>query len=130
VAAILVIVLVSIFFVSGADAASVVMGTLSQGGSVHPQKPVVIFWGVLMGAVAIVMLLVGDGGGNALSGLQNLTIIVAAPFAIIMVGLCWSLWKDLRTDPLMVQEDEMLKALRATDVGELRKHGFRIGRKH
>ncbi|MBB4909276.1 choline/carnitine/betaine transport [Actinophytocola algeriensis] len=130
VAAILVIVLVSIFFVSGADAASVVMGTLSQGGSVHPKKPVVVFWGVLMGAVAIVMLLVGDGGGNALSGLQNLTIIVAAPFAIIMVGLCWSLWKDLRTDPLMVQEDEMLKALRATDVGELRKHGFRIGRKH
>jgi choline/carnitine/betaine transport len=129
VAAILVIVLVSIFFVSGADAASIVMGTLSQGGSVHPRKTVVVFWGVLMGAVAIVMLLVGDGGGNALSGLQNLTIIVAAPFALVMVGLCWSLWKDLRTDPLIVQEDEMLKALRAADVGELRRHGFRIGRR-
>ncbi len=128
-AAIIVIVLVAIFFVSGADAASVVMGTLSQGGSVHPKKPVVIFWGVLMGAVAIVMLLVGDGGGNALSGLQNLTIIVAAPFALVMVGLCWSLWKDLRTDPLIVKENELLKALRATDVGELRRHGFRIGRK-
>jgi choline/carnitine/betaine transport len=110
-AAVLVIILVSIFFVSGADAASVVMGTLSQGGSVHPKRNVVIFWGVLMGAVAIVMLLVGDGG-DALSGLQNLTIIVAAPFAVVMIGLCWSLWRDLRTDPLVLKEDDMLKALR------------------
>jgi choline/carnitine/betaine transport len=110
-AAVLVIILVSIFFVSGADAASVVMGTLSQGGSVHPKRNVVIFWGVLMGAVAIVMLLVGDGG-DALSGLQNLTIIVAAPFAVVMIGLCWSLWRDLRTDPLVLKENDMLKALR------------------
>ncbi|GAB3468087.1 BCCT family transporter [Actinophytocola sediminis] len=111
-AAVLVIILVSIFFVSGADAASVVMGTLSQGGSVHPKRNVVIFWGVLMGCVAIVMLLAGDGGTNALTGLQNLTIIVAAPFALVMIGLCWSLWRDLRTDPLVLREDEMIKALR------------------
>jgi choline/carnitine/betaine transport len=119
-AAILVIVLVSIFFVSGADAASIVMGTLSQGGSVHPKRNVVIFWGVLMGAVAIVMLLVGNGG-DALSGLQNLTIIVAAPFAVVMIGLCWSLWRDLRTDPLVLKEDDMLKALREShEDGTLR----------
>jgi choline-glycine betaine transporter len=73
------------------------------------------------------MLLVGDGDGDALSGLQNLTIIVAAPFALIMVGLCWALWRDLRTDPLMVKEDEMLKALREADVSEVRRR-FRVGR--
>ncbi|WP_083660884.1 BCCT family transporter [Actinophytocola xanthii] len=113
VAAVLVVILVSIFFVSGADAASVVMGTLSQGGSVHPTRPVVVFWGVLMGAVAAVMLLAGDGSGNALTGLQNLTIIVAAPFALVMIGLCWSLWRDLRTDPLVLRENEMLRQLRS-----------------
>jgi choline-glycine betaine transporter len=129
VAAVVVIVLVSIFFVSGADAASVVMGTLSQGGSVHPRSPGVIFWGVLTGAVAIVMLVAGGGSTDALSGLQNLTIIVAAPFALVMVGLCWSLWRDLRTDPLVLKENELLKALRDTEVGELRRHGIRIGRK-
>jgi choline/carnitine/betaine transport len=132
-AAILVIILVSIFFVSGADAASIVMGTLSQGGSVHPKRSMVIFWGVLMGGVAIVMLLSGSDGGNALSGLQNLTIIVAAPFAVVMIGLCWSLWRDLRTDPLVLREDAMLKALRESyeeggDV-RVRRHGVRIGRK-
>jgi choline/carnitine/betaine transport len=109
-AAVLVILLVSIFFVSGADAASIVMGTLSQSGSVHPKRGVVVFWGVLMGGVAIVMLLAGDGTGSALTGLQYLTIIVAAPFALVMIGLCWSLWRDLRTDPLMLREDEMLRA--------------------
>jgi choline/carnitine/betaine transport len=109
-AAVLVILLVSIFFVSGADAASIVMGTLSQSGSVHPKRGVVVFWGVLMGGVAIVMLLAGDGTGSALTGLQYLTIIVAAPFALVMIGLCWSLWRDLRTDPLMLKEDEMLRA--------------------
>jgi len=111
-AAVLVIILVSIFFVSGADAASIVMGTLSQGGSVHPKRGMVVFWGVLMGGVAIVMLLAGSDGASALSGLQNLTIIVAAPFAVVMIGLCWSLWRDLRTDPLVLQENAMLKALR------------------
>ena len=35
--------LVAIFFVSGADAASIVMGTLSQRGTIHPTRSVVIF---------------------------------------------------------------------------------------
>lgn len=121
-AAILVIILVSIFFVSGADAASIVMGTLSQGGSVHPKRNVVIFWGVLMGAVAIVMLLAGNGG-DALTGLQNMTIIVAAPFAVVMIGLCWALWRDLRTDPLVLQENEILAAQRENHERE-RRHRF------
>jgi choline/carnitine/betaine transport len=133
-AAILVILLVSIFFVSGADAASIVMGTLSQGGSVHPKRNVVIFWGVLMGGVAIVMLLAGDGSANALTGLQNLTIIVAAPFALVMIGLCWALWRDLRTDPLVLQENEMLAQMRQSfedaDGESHRRRGLHIGRHH
>ena len=50
-------VLVGIFFVSGADAASIVMGTLSQKGAFEPGRLVVIFWGVVTGAVAAIMLL-------------------------------------------------------------------------
>ena len=57
-------VLVSIFFVSGADAASVVMGTLSQRGSSGPHRRVVIFWGAVMGAVAAVMLLANSYPGR------------------------------------------------------------------
>ncbi|WSF15742.1 BCCT family transporter [Streptomyces sp. NBC_01353] len=99
----LVMILVGIFFVSGADAASIVMGTLSQRGSFEPTRPVVVFWGVVTGAVAAIMLLIGDGQGDALAGLQNLTILVAAPFVLVMIGMCVALMRDLRHDPLIVR---------------------------
>ena len=87
-------VLVAIFFVSGADAASIVMGSLSERGALEPSKPTVIFWGVATGAVAAVMLLVG--GADALDGLKTITIVAALPFVLVMVGLAVSLVKDLR----------------------------------
>ncbi|MCC5036413.1 BCCT family transporter [Streptomyces sp. WAC 00631] len=110
-AAVLVMVLVGIFFVSGADAASVVMGTLSQSGSIEPHRMVVIFWGVVTGAVAAVMLLVGGGGGDALSGLQQITILAAAPFTLVMIGLCAALLRDLRRDPLIVRGERAEAAI-------------------
>ncbi|MFI8288480.1 BCCT family transporter [Streptomyces sp. NPDC085614] len=99
----LVMILVGIFFVSGADAASIVMGTLSQRGSFEPARLVVVFWGVVTGAVAAIMLLIGDGQGDALAGLQNLTILAAAPFVLVMIGMCVALMRDLRKDPLIVR---------------------------
>jgi choline/carnitine/betaine transport len=99
----LVMILVGIFFVSGADAASIVMGTLSQHGTFEPSRLVVVFWGVVTGAVAAIMLLIGNGGGDALAGLQNLTILVAAPFVLVMLGMCVALMRDLRHDPLIVR---------------------------
>ena len=102
---VLVMVLVGIFFVSGADAASIVMGTLSEKGSIEPSRRTVVFWGAVMGAVAAIMLVIGSGDAldEALTGLQQITIVAAVPFVLIMVGLCVSLWKDLQTDPLVVQ---------------------------
>ncbi|MEU6673374.1 BCCT family transporter [Streptomyces sp. NPDC046853] len=107
----LVMILVGIFFVSGADAASIVMGTLSQKGALEPGKLVVVFWGVVTGAVAAIMLLIGDGSGNALTGLQNLTILVAAPFVLVMIGMCVALMRDLRHDPLIVRGEHGTEAV-------------------
>ncbi len=91
--------LTAIFFVSGADAASIVMGTLSQRGTIHPSKRIVVFWGVMMGSVAALMLVIG--GTDALAGIQNITIIMAAPFVLVMIAMCVALYKDLRHDPLV-----------------------------
>ncbi|WP_329042001.1 BCCT family transporter [Streptomyces sp. NBC_00178] len=113
---ILVMVLVGIFFVSGADAASIVMGTLSQKGVLEPAKWVVIFWGVVTGAVAAVMLLIGDGQGDALAGLQNLTILVAAPFTIVMIGMCVALMRDLRQDPMIVRREFGVEAVESAVI--------------
>ncbi len=118
---VLVMVLVAIFFVSGADAASIVMGSLSEGGALEPSRKTVIFWGVATGAVAAVMLLVG--GETALSGLQNITIVAALPFAIVMVGLATALVKDLRSDPMMVRRHYARQAVEQAVVAGVTEHG-------
>ena len=121
VTSVLVMVLVAIFFVSGADAASIVMGTLSERGTLAPRRSVVVFWGVATGAVAAVMLLVG--GDDALTGLQNITIVAALPFAVVMVGIAWSLVKDLQADPLMVRRAYAAQAVEDAVVAGVTRHG-------
>ena len=89
----LVIILVSLFFVSGADAASVVMGTMSSRGALEPSRAVVVVWGSLTGLSAAVLLVAGG-----LTGLQQAAIIAAAPFVIIMLGTCVGLMKEMREE--------------------------------
>ncbi|MBT0771555.1 BCCT family transporter [Kineosporia sp. J2-2] len=111
-------VLVGVFFVSGADAASIVMGTLSQRGTIHPSRGVVVFWGAVMGAIAAIMLLVGGGGEDALDGIQNITIIMSVPFLLVMVLMCVALVKDLRQDPLVRRDQRAVEAIeQAIDYG-------------
>jgi choline/carnitine/betaine transport len=121
IASILVMVLVAIFFVSGADAASIVMGSLSERGTIKPTRGVVIFWGVTTGAVAAVMLLVG--GADALTGLQTITIIAALPFVLVMVGLAVALVKDLRNDPLVVRKRYAAEAVDSAVIHGVTEHG-------
>jgi choline/carnitine/betaine transport len=64
-AIILVMVLVGIFFVTGADSASIIMGSISSYGVEEPRKPLIVFWGVLMGCVAAVMLVAVRAGHGA-----------------------------------------------------------------
>ncbi len=101
---VLIMVLVGIFFVTGADSASIVMGTLSERGTVEPRRLTTAFWGVLTGSIAAMMLAIGGGGSDALDGLQALTIVCAAPFILVMVALCFSLYKDVRSDPMIQRE--------------------------
>ncbi|MGV0604317.1 BCCT family transporter [Mycolicibacterium sp. XJ1904] len=121
IASVLVMLLVAIFFVSGADAASVVMGSLSERGTIRPGRATVIFWGVATGAVAAVMLLVG--GEDALTGLQSITIIAALPFVVVMVGLAVGLVKDLRRDPMMVRKKYAEEAVDSAVIQGVTEHG-------
>lgn len=118
---VIVMVLVAIFFVSGADAASIVMGTLSERGTLKPSRKTVVFWGAATGAVAAVMLIVG--GEDALSGLQNITIVAALPFLVVMVGLAISLVKDLNADPLIVRRKIAVAAIDQAVVAGVTEHG-------
>ncbi|MGH3385316.1 MAG: BCCT family transporter [Nocardioidaceae bacterium] len=126
-ATVLVMFLVGIFFVSGADAASIVMGSLSEKGTLEPSRPTVIFWGVLTGAVAAIMLVIGGGGADALNGLKNLTIVVAVPFVLVMLGMCVSLMKDLQRDPLMLRGEKGAAVVEAAVVEGVSSHGDDFG---
>lgn len=116
------VILIAIFFVTGADSASIVMGTLSANGVQEPGKGLVIFWGTATGAVAAVMLLAGGSDpAEALDGLKNITIVSALPFVIVMLLLCVAVWKDLSKDPLIIQEQlaaHVLETSVATAVDE------------
>ncbi|MBC7593539.1 MAG: BCCT family transporter [Kineosporiaceae bacterium] len=127
VSTVLVMILVGIFFVSGADAASMVMGTLSERGTIEPSKSTVIFWGTLTGAVAAIMLIIGDGGSAALSGLQGLTIVAALPFVLVMSALCLSLWMDLRHDPMILREQIGNQLVEEAVVSGVQAHGEDFG---
>ncbi len=118
---VLVMMLVGIFFVSGADAASIVMGTLSEKGTTEPTRKTVIFWGVATGAVAAVMLMVG--GEEALTGLQYITISAALPFVVVMVGLAICITKDLRRDPLMLRTERAEELVEQAVIEGVTEHG-------
>src|SRR4051794_37734462 len=58
----------------------------------------------MMGSVAAVMLLAGgDDPSEALTGLQQITIVAALPFVVVMAGMCIALTKDLYADPLILR---------------------------
>ncbi|MBJ7462516.1 MAG: BCCT family transporter [Mycolicibacterium sp.] len=121
VSTVVVMLLVAVFFVSGADAASIVMGSLSERGTIEPHRKTVIFWGVATGAVAAVMLLVG--GSDALTGLQTITIVAALPFVLVMIGLAVALVKDLRQDPMMVRRQYAAEAVNSAVIAGVTAHG-------
>ncbi|WP_404287871.1 BCCT family transporter [Glutamicibacter arilaitensis] len=122
---VLTVVLIAIFFVTGADSASIVMGALSERGAEEPSKKSVIFWGISVGAVAAVMLLAGgDHPAAALNGLKNITIVSALPFVVVMLLLCVAIWKDLSRDPLVLRGKVALEVLeQAVDDGIERHDG-------
>ncbi|WP_280432803.1 BCCT family transporter, partial [Nocardia brasiliensis] len=87
-------ILVMTYFVTSADSASLVMGSLTSRGALNPPSWLVVTWGILMAGVAAVLLVAGG-----LGALQTATILVALPFVLVMLALCWSLLKELREDP-------------------------------
>lgn len=117
----LIIFVLAVFFITSADSASVVMGTLSEKGNPAPNKLIVVFWGLCMMGIAVVMLLVG--GETALTGLQNLTILIAIPFSVVLVGLAVAFLKDLSTDPAAIRRTYAQTAIKTAVVKGLEEHG-------
>ena len=87
------ILLVAMFFISGADANTYVLSMMTSDGSLTPRRSVLILWGVLTGITAVVLMLAGG-----LTALQNTVIVASLPFLVIIAGVAVSFWKDLVAD--------------------------------
>mgnify|MGYP000459646364 CR=1 FL=1 len=89
------IVLVIVFFVTSSDSGSLVIDTITAGGKVDAPVPQRVFWCVFEGAVAIVLLLSAGG----LQSLQSMVISTGLPFTVVLLLMCWAIWKGLRAEP-------------------------------
>ena len=88
------IVLVIVFFVTSSESGSLVIDTITAGGKIDAPVAQRVFWCVFEGLVAIALLL---GGG--LASLQAAAIVTGLPFAIVLLLMCYSTFKGLRTEP-------------------------------
>jgi choline/glycine/proline betaine transport protein len=81
------VLLVVSFFVTSSDSGSLVVDHLTSGGKLDSPKPQRVFWAVMEGAIAAVLLL---GGG--LGALQAMAIASGLPFAVVLLVMCWSMY--------------------------------------
>lgn len=117
----LIIFVLAVFFITSADSAATVMGTQSEKGNPFPNKAIVIFWGLCMAGIAVVMLLAG--GAGTLTALQNLTILVAIPFSVVLIVLTVAFLKDLSTDPAAIRRKYATNAIKNAVYKGLEEHG-------
>jgi choline/glycine/proline betaine transport protein len=79
------IVLVVVFFVTSSDSGSFVVDMLAHGGNPNPPVGTRLLWAVAEGLVAIALLLAGG-----LQALQTAAILIALPFSVVMIAMCFA----------------------------------------
>ena len=93
----LAIVLVLVFFITSSDSGSLVIDSITAGGKVDAPAPQRLFWAVLQGVIAGVLLY--GGGSEALTALQAGAVTVGLPFTVVLLCMCVSLYKGLKDEP-------------------------------
>ncbi|WP_424475408.1 BCCT family transporter [Oceanobacillus kimchii] len=85
--------LIFTFLVTSADSATYILGSMTSKGSLNPALVTKIVWGMLITAIAIVLLLAGG-----LEALQTAALTSALPFTIIIIILMISFLKIIKKD--------------------------------
>ncbi|TXR58268.1 BCCT family transporter [Quadrisphaera setariae] len=82
------ILLIVVFFVTSADSGALVMGMIATGGSAEPARWVRVFFTLATAVLASALLVAG--GSDGLTALQSAAIMVALPFSVVMLLMCWA----------------------------------------
>ena len=79
------LILIVVFLATTGDSMALTM-SMAVTGLDEPAKPIRVFWAVTMGAVAAVLLMVGQGG---ISALQSFIVITAVPVGLLLLPTLW-----------------------------------------
>ncbi|WP_085992519.1 glycine betaine uptake BCCT transporter [Oceanobacillus senegalensis] len=101
------ILLISTFFITSADSATLVLGMQTTGGNLDPANSVKFTWGIIQSATAAVLL--WQGG---LGALQTASIIAAFPFCIILILIVISLVKAFKDDAKAIERHRKKKIIK------------------
>lgn len=93
------VIVIGIFFITSADSATFVLGMFSTGGQLNPSNMVKIIWGLTLSAMAAIVMYFGG-----LDGFQNMLIIAALPFSIIIILMAISFYQAIRNKRLKKDE--------------------------
>ncbi len=113
------IILVVSFFVTSSDSGSLVVDHLTSGGKLDSPKPQRIFWAVMEGLIAAVLLI---GGG--LSALQTAAITTGLPFAVVLLVMCGSLYKAFHEELDLLEGHYDAALFRSRHGALLAHHGL------
>lgn len=92
----LAIILVLVFFITSSDSGSLVIDNITAGGKTDAPKGQRVFWATLEGVIAGVLLY--GGGSTALSALQAGAVATGLPFTLVLLLMCFSLYKGLHKE--------------------------------
>nr|Q93AK1.1 RecName: Full=Ectoine/hydroxyectoine transporter [Virgibacillus pantothenticus]AAL16076.1 BCCT-transporter [Virgibacillus pantothenticus] len=98
---ILSIFLIFTFLVTSADSATYILGVMTSRGSLNPTLVTKIVWGLLITAIAVVLLLAGG-----LEALQTASLISALPFTVILLLMMASFTRMLSKGEKKAEQDK------------------------
>ncbi|WP_254546675.1 BCCT family transporter [Halomarina pelagica] len=107
------LILVTTFFVTSADSSTLAVSMMTTGGEEHPSSINRVFWAVLQGAVASILMVIGG-----VRALQSAAIITGAPFAVVCLVAVLGLVKTFREEYGSVLLQDRTTLIGSTSRGE------------
>lgn len=96
------ILLIFTFLITSADSATYILGSMTTGGSMNPPVFQKLVWGVLISAIAGVLLLAGG-----LDALQTASLVAAVPFTVILLIMIAAILKLLKKEPIPISKRDI-----------------------
>ncbi|WP_372761374.1 BCCT family transporter [Pseudoalteromonas sp.] len=83
---VLFLILTTIFVATTGDSMTYSVSMVMTGTD-HPQTPIRVFWGIMMGIMAAILISIGSGG---ISALQSFIVVTAVPVSLILLPSLWT----------------------------------------